>query len=263
MLLYRRGAGRRQQRVRLEQELEKQKVIGRTKDEAIANLSHELRTPLTSIYGFAMTMLEQPIAAEPELATEMARLIASESAELGRMVDDLLTAAKSDNKDLVFRTETVDPAVEVDKVLAPFATNNEIHTQPAEGRITADRLRLRQVLRNLLSNAIKHGGTPVAIIGRIENGRYVFDVVDHGPGVAPELKDRIFQRYVHQGRSPLLTGSVGLGLSIAHLLTTGMGGTIGYRRSGELTIFELRFPLASQSEENISSDQLSPLAVGI
>ncbi len=243
MLLYKKSVGRRQERMVLEQELEHQKVIGRTKDEAIANLSHELRTPLTSIYGFAMTMLEHPIASEPELATELAKLIVSESADLSRMVDDLLTAAKANNKDLAFRKETVDPVSEVDNVVAPFAINREIHIRLAEGRITADRLRLRHILRNLVSNAIKHGSGQVAIIGRVDGPSYLLEVIDQGPGVAPDLKDRLFQRYMHEGPTPLLTGTLGLGLSIAHLLTTSMGGTIGYRRAGGLTIFEVRFPL--------------------
>ncbi len=240
VVAFRRTTRRRQERLRLQQELETQRAVALAKDEAIANLSHELRTPLTSIYGFAMTMVEHPDTASEEIA----RLIASESADLSRMVDDLLTAAKSDNQALMFRQEIVDPVAEVKKVLDPLAHVTVVHTVLDEGRIAADRLRFRQVVRNLLSNAIKHGAAPMAVSGRVDGDSYVIEVVDSGPGVPQEIRSRIFERYVHRGQAPLLTGSVGLGLSIARLLSERMGGTLAYRRTVDLTVFELRLPLA-------------------
>ena len=106
---------------------------------------------------------------------------------------------------------------------ASFAISHEIHTHLAEGRITADRLRLRQIIRNLLSNAIKHGNGQIAVVGRVIGNSYVLEVIDQGGGVAPDLERRLFRRYTHEGRTPLLTGTIGLGLAISHLLTTSMG----------------------------------------
>ena len=253
IFVYRRTARRRQRRVELEQELAKQRAISHTKDEFIANLSHELRTPLTSIYGFALAMLEQPIASEPELATELASLIATESTELKRMVDDLLTAATADQDGLVFRIEQVDPQVEVAEVLAPMeAAGIEVEARLATELVAVDRLQLRQILRNLLSNAHKHGAPPISITGRVEENAYVFAVMDSGPGVPSELEDRLFQRFIHEGHAPLLTGSVGLGLSVAHHLASRMDGIIIYRRSKDRTIFEVSFPLNILREKTMS-----------
>lgn len=192
VLAVRRNQRRRQQRIALEQEIQNQRAITRAKDEAIANLSHELRTPLTSIYGFAMTLVEEPSSASPEIA----QVIASESADLSRMVDDLLTAARSDNEALMFRQEVVDPVLEVKKVLDPLAHIITVETRLADAEILADRLRFRQMLRNLVSNAIKHGAAPIAIRGRVDGESYVIEVIDSGPGVSAEISARIFERYV-------------------------------------------------------------------
>lgn len=244
VLAVRRNQRRRQQRIALEQEIQNQRAITRAKDEAIANLSHELRTPLTSIYGFAMTLVEEPSSASPEIA----QVIASESADLSRMVDDLLTAARSDNEALMFRQEVVDPVLEVKKVLDPLAHIITVETRLADAEILADRLRFRQMLRNLVSNAIKHGAAPIAIRGRVDGESYVIEVIDSGPGVSAEISARIFERYVHRGQAPLVTGSVGLGLSIVRLLAEGMDSTVSYRRTTDLTVFELRLPLVQTRE---------------
>jgi signal transduction histidine kinase len=120
--------------------------------------------------------------------------------------------------------------------------------------LRADRLRLRQVLRNLLSNALKHGEPPIALTGRVERNRYVLAVTDCGPGVPPELEARLFQRFIHQGRDPLLTGSVGLGLSIARLLVRRMGGNLAYRRSDGLTTFLVELPLWEESGDTVPKE---------
>ncbi|MEX2651549.1 MAG: HAMP domain-containing sensor histidine kinase [Acidimicrobiia bacterium] len=241
---FRRSVRRRQHRIDLEQELARQREIAQNKDDFIADVSHELRTPLTSIYGFASTLLDKQISSDPELTAEFATLIAMEADELSRMVDDLLTAARADDDGLSFRREKVNPATEVAAVLAPMsAMGIEVISRVAPEPVSADRLRLRQVLRNLLSNAHKHGQAPIAVTGRVERLRYVLAVTDSGPGVPPELEDRLFQRFMHKGRDPLVTGSVGLGLSIARLLVRRMGGNLTYQRRDGMTTFLAELPL--------------------
>ena len=241
---FRRGIRRRQRQIELEQELARQRQVAQAKDHFIADLSHELRTPLTSIYGFASTLQDEKVAADIGLTTEFASLIATEADELGRMIDDLLAAARAEDDALTFRREKVDPRAEVEAVLAPLrAMGFDIASRVAPDLVSADRLRLRQVLRNLLSNATKHGAPPVAVTGHVERLRYVLAITDSGPGVPPELERRLFERFIHQGRDPLLTGSVGLGLSIAQLLVRRMGGNLIYRRSDALTTFQVELPL--------------------
>ncbi|CAN5741821.1 hypothetical protein BH18ACT6_BH18ACT6_12240 [soil metagenome] len=164
------------------------------------------------------------------------------------MVDDLLTAARSDNEACMFRQEVVDPVLEVKKVLDPLAHIITVETRLADAEILADRLRFRQMLRNLVSNAIKHGAAPIAIRGWVDGESYVIEVIDSGPGVSAEISARIFERYVHRGQAPLVTGSVRLGLSIVRLLAEGMDSTVSYRRTTDLTVFELRLPLVQTRE---------------
>ena len=243
LLLYRLVTRRHERRVALEQELQKQRAIGRTKDESIANLSHELRTPLTAIYGFALTLLDME-PADRAKAGDMLEIIASESAELSRMVDDLLTAAAADHQGVAITIEEIDPVAEIKEVLAPWtATGVEISAEAEEAVVAVDRLRLRQVIRNLVSNALRHGEPKVEVKGLVTESGYRIEVIDHGDGVLPEIKDRLFTRFLHDGSSPLLTGSVGLGLSIARLLTERMGGVIAYDRRGDQTVFMVTFPL--------------------
>jgi signal transduction histidine kinase len=251
---YRARARRQQHSSVLREQLDKEHAINRTKDELIANLSHELRTPLTSIYGFAIEMTDDEILSDPALATELARVIAAEASELGRMLEDLLTAATADHGSLVVSMEEVDPVAEVAEVLAPVKlTGVTIPTDMEPASIMADRFRLRQIVRNLVSNGRRHGGPNMTVIGRVDDGRYSIDVVDDGPGVPLAIEDRLFSRFIHEGTAPLTTGSVGLGLAIAHLLTELTGGAISYRREGSTTVFSVTYQLVETSEDAVEN----------
>ena len=244
LLAYRARSRREQQRRQLEHDLEKHEAISQTKDEFIANLSHELRTPLTSIYGFSLEMLEGSIGEDPALTRELVTLIASESADLSRMVEDLLTAASADQGGLVISLDELDPIAEVAAVLDPLkATGVEVGSDLEEALVIGDGLRLRQIIRNLVSNAHRHGGPNIRLVGRIERNHYVIEVRDDGPGIPPDLEERLFTRFIHDGDTPLLTGSVGLGLSIAQLLAARTGGTIDHRRENNETVFVVTYPL--------------------
>ena len=152
------GVGAYQQRRRdLEASLEHQEAIAQTKDEFIANLSHELRTPLTGIYGFALELIDG--GHDPSMSLELARLIAGQSAELSRMVEDLLALNTVEHNELVVNLEVVDPKQEIADVLEPLSRTGIIAVAQAEtAGIEVDALRLRQVVRNLISNAHRHGG---------------------------------------------------------------------------------------------------------
>lgn len=257
ILAYRGFASRRQRRLDLEHELQQQRAVGKAKDEFIANISHELRTPLTAIYGFAITLIEDETL-DDGIRMEMTKLVAGEAAELSRMVDDLLTVANAEQSGLAYKFEDVDPAYEVNEVLAPIhAQGIDVSTDLAPGIVRADSLRLRQVIRNLVSNSIKHGGTDIRVMGLISGSDYRLTVSDDGPGVPTELEDKLFDRFVHQGSEPLLTGSVGLGLSVAHLITAEMGGTITYDRSDGRTSFTVSLPGQPATERDAPGQRQS------
>jgi signal transduction histidine kinase len=249
VFVFRRSVRRRERQTLLMQELERQRQIAHAKDDFIADLSHELRTPLTGINGFAATLLDPSVTAEPTLVKEFSSLIAQEAGDLSRMIDDLLTAARAKDDALSFKLEKVDPKVAVAKIIGPLAAQGlTVHVHLADGYLQADPDRLRQVLRNLVSNAVRHGAPPFAVTGRVSGDRYLLAVADGGPGVPNELESRLFNRYIHEGRAPLLVGSVGLGLAIAQLLARRMGGDLIYRRV-DLTTFIVDLPLWVEPDE--------------
>lgn len=240
---------RRRRAERLAIDLEKERSLNRSKDQLLANLSHELRTPLTGIYTSALTIDELGYD-DIAMTRELNELIIDQSADLTRMVEDLLTSAQADAGRLTFAPAPTPVRREVDAVIREFARlPGRIYVEMASATVSADPGRLRQLLRNLLSNAGRHGGPHIAIRGARAEGGYVLEVLDDGAGVPADVAERLFERFVHQGDRPLTVGSIGLGLAICRVLAEGMGGTIGYRRDSGWTVFSVVLPLVSQAAE--------------
>jgi signal transduction histidine kinase len=240
----------------LTEELRHAKEVSRSKDAFIADVSHELRTPLTGIYGFASALEEQRDAL-PESAREMVGLIVTESAELWRMVDDLVAAGRLDAGAIEYEIELVELCPEIEEVVRPFQRQG-ISVEVDDFAITAiaDRARLKQLLRNLVSNAAKHGGDEIAVTAYRLGGMAVIEVIDDGPGVSADVEERLFDRYIHSDGSALLEGSVGLGLAIARSFAEGMGGALNYHRTADLTVFSVTLPLSSPAENSVPETEL-------
>ncbi len=235
----------------LDARIEAEKSVGRAKDQFIANISHELRTPLTSIYGFSEVLLDQGFV-DPAAAGDLVGLINSESAELARMVEDLLVAAHDEDAPLAIDAAVLRMDEQIDAVIGPFAKRGHvIGGNYGPGAVVADQLRVRQILRNLLSNAIQHGGPDVRVYGDTAGNNYVVAVEDNGPGVPENISDRLFSRFVHQGDAPLTAGSVGLGLAVAKLLAGEMGGSLDYDRVAGRTAFVLSLPIYEPSVSDV------------
>lgn len=222
--------------------LRAERELHQAKDEFIASISHEIRTPLTSIYGFSEVLVESGLV-DPDGAMELISLINTESSELSRMVEDLLTAARIDAGALTFHPSALAAYEEVEAVVAPLRrAGAAVDIDCATGELWADRVRFHQVIRNLVSNAVKHGGPTVRVTGGQIGDRYVCTVSDDGDGVAPEVRGRLFERFVHSGHESLLVGSVGLGLAIARSLVESMDASLHYERDGAWTHFVVDFP---------------------
>lgn len=246
MTAYRWMMQRQRRKAEMEMRLAAERSINTAKDEFIANVSHELRTPLTGIVGFAQLLQESALAPQDR---EIVRTIVGESAELSRMVDDLLTAARVDADALSIELEEVDIVQQVQEVAAfmgLFGTHVRVECPPA--KVHADPERLRQILRNLTVNARRYGGPNIRVVGREQGGRYLCAVVDDGSGIPSEVEERLFSRFVHRGTTPLLKGSVGLGLAIVHELAHRMGCDVTYRRIRKETWFTVSIPVAQDRQ---------------
>lgn len=255
ILTHRIQARRHAHRSALESRLETERRVSVAREEFIASASHELRTPLTSITGLAMLLEEHPAIEEDESSQELLQLIVSESLDLARMVDDLLTSARLDVGALSYSFEDVEIASEVREMTESMhRVGMKLSLECEPGHVRADRVRLRQIMRNLLSNAGRYGGDEIRISGRKEGRTYVCSVVDNGDGVPEQVAERLFQKFTHKGHDTAQPGSVGLGLSIVQALAQGMGGSVRYDRASGETHFIVRLPLSIGSTPRLEED---------
>lgn len=261
IFIYRELLLKQQRQSELESRLESERRLSQAREEFIANASHELRTPLTGIAGLAQILAEDPSIAGSESASELLGLIISESGDLARMVEDLLTTARLDAGalHLDFDDFFIDAAVR--EVVEPMIrAGSSIGVECEIGYVRADGLRTRQILRNLLSNALKYGGSHIEVAGRVEGRTYVCEVIDDGPGIPDEMADKVFERFVHRGQSGV-TDSVGLGLAIVQALAQAMGGSVTYTRRVGNTVFTVRLPLAEDPVTGLTYTPEVPEAV--
>jgi two-component system OmpR family sensor kinase len=197
----------------------------------VSDASHELRTPLTSMRGYAELLQRNPDMTRDDVLLAVRR-IEDETRRMGLLVDDLLLLARLDqgrplDRAPVDLTAMVNDAVSDARAADPGRSVVAQIAEPIE--VIGDDLRLRQAVANLVRNALVHtpAGTPVEVALRAENGYADIDVIDHGPGVPAEQRERIFERF-HRAdptRSRDQGGS-GLGLSIATAVVTAHGGRI-------------------------------------
>ncbi|MEX0698843.1 MAG: HAMP domain-containing sensor histidine kinase [Acidimicrobiia bacterium] len=244
VLIYRMIAKRsvREHQLKADLEIEAERAVGRAKDEFIAGLSHELRTPLTSIYGFAEILTDSD-GADVQGNKDLAQIIANEAAEMTRMVDDLLAAARIDSTGVQVEFAPTRVTDVVESAVIPFLRAGlEVKRSGGEAWVSTDAARLRHVIINLVSNAARHGGDNIGI--EVSGGEGVVDIEvwDDGPGVPEDQVEKLFERFVHNGAAPLLTGSIGLGLAVASRLTSLLGGKLSYQRFVGKTYFIVSLP---------------------
>jgi signal transduction histidine kinase len=215
------------------------------KDRFIASVSHELRTPLAAVFG-----LSEELAAnwdrfdEPEIR-ELIALVASQSADLSLLVEDLLVAANLEAGRISVKPEVIELNSAVAGAVADCARSNPLLPSiDVAGPLTtayADPNRVRQIIRNLITNAVRYGGDQIAI----ELGREIrpfIEVIDNGDGVSLEEREAIFVPYFQSARSDSALGSLGLGLAISRELARRMDGDLSYSYEHGLSIFRLELP---------------------
>ena len=199
-----------------------------------ADASHELRTPLAAIRGYAELALRHPDADRADIEHALRR-VESESERMSVLVDELLLLAQLDAGRPLAR-EPVDLsrlAIDAtdDARMASADHRWMLELPPEAVLVRGDEHRLRQVLVNLMSNATRH--TPkdttvtVALADGPQPGTVELSVTDDGPGIAPELKPALFERFVRGDSSrSRAAGSTGLGLAIVDAVTTAHAGRI-------------------------------------
>jgi len=229
----------------------------RSKDELIASISHELRTPLTAVLGFA-ELLGENEDLPPEDRAAMLRSIVEEGLDLSNIVEDLLTVAKAEAGTLTVVKVPVDLRAQAAQVRESLRVEDSkrVGLEGPAVRVQADPGRVRQILRNLVSNALRYGGDTIVV--RVhEDGNPGVGVIDNGPGIPVEDRDRIFNSYQKAHDAPGVAGSVGLGLTISKTLASLMGGELSYSYEDGNSIFELSFE-ATEPTDGSNEVESSP-----
>ena len=206
-----------------------------TQREFIADASHELRTPLTVLRGQLDVLSGDRddgslSAAELE---RVQRLMEAEIARLTRLVDDLLVLAQSDRDDFLYPTEVrLDELVtELWDGLSLIAARDFQIGQLEPVTVRADPDRLAQALRNLARNAIAYTAEPDGLV-RVDITRrgpatVRITVSDDGPGIPPELRQRVFERFFRADKARTsAAGGAGLGLAIVHAIAEAHHGSV-------------------------------------
>jgi len=215
----------------------------RSKDAFVASVSHELRTPLTVVTGMAHELNEQWMNLTDEELGEFTAMLVDQSRDMSDLIEDLLVAARSNIGNVAVRTESVSLEYEIESVLAGFTDtgSSSITVDTRPGRVIADSIRVRQILRNLITNALRYGGQRIEVVTSAEPGALVVEVIDDGRGIDVEDHERIFVAYERAHHTEGQPGSVGLGLTVSRTLAELMGGSLTYRFD-ERSIFRLELP---------------------
>jgi heavy metal sensor kinase len=219
-----------------------------------ADASHELRTPLSVIRGIGeMGLRETQTAADYKDAIGS---MLEEVDRLTRLVDTLLRLSRGDAGTDRLAPEVIDLGQLTRDVVTSLGVLAEerqqrVTVEAAENvRVAADRLVLRDAIANVIDNAIKYSPSRSAIEIRVRrDGRdATVSVADQGPGISPEHRERIFDRFyrVDEGRSREM-GGTGLGLAIAKWAVEANGGHISVDSAGRGSVFRVVLPVATQS----------------
>jgi signal transduction histidine kinase len=230
----------------------------------VATASHELRTPLTSLDGMLELLSEDLNDEHPDLEDARA-LVArahAQSRRLGRLAADLLDLSRIDAQ-VELRSELVELGELSRAVLAEFdlgsgerAVHSTVEDEPGAVWALGDPGSIAQILRILLDNAMRASpaGGEIRVALRREPV-VAISVSDDGPGVPPDEREAIFERF-HRGRDTAGQAGFGLGLAIGRELAERMGGELALEdRPGPGATFTLRLPAARAPEHE-------PVAIG-
>jgi len=215
----------------------------RLRDNFLSIAAHELRTPLNALQlqlATAVLLLDpERVAAfdAPDFARRLRRT--HHLAErLGTLITRLLDVSRASTGRLVVDRNPMDLVASVKEVIAAFqprAKGREINFRgPREAMGTWDKLRIEQVVDSLMDNALKYGDGPIDVSIEAQDQVVTLDVIDHGPGIAPEDRRRIFvERFVHD-KANSTGGGLGLGLYVSHKILEAHGGYIELRDSPDV-----------------------------
>jgi two-component system sensor histidine kinase KdpD len=240
-------------RLRLQEEVREARLVaevGRQRAGFLSAVSHNLRTPLTAVKAAAGTLLASWSRIEPEERRELLETISDEAERLERLVRNTLELSRIRAGALEIEPERVDIADLVQHAvrrLRPIARAHRVRLDVDDDLppVLLDVTMAEQILLNLLENALRFAppGSEI-VVGAHAYGDDEIElrVADHGPGVPPEARDRIFEEFQSAETRPDRSGT-GLGLAIVRALVVAHGGSVRYEDTpGGGATFVCTFP---------------------
>jgi len=219
----------------------------RMKSQFVASVSHELRTPITSIRGAVAASRR---AVDAHQRAELLDIIERQSGRLQTMVEEILASARIEESEARPLLRRIDVAA----LVRLSALDSQVAGRPVEVeappscQVRADPEVVRRIVTNLIENAHKYGAPPVRITVQPTDDHVVLSVVDHGAGVPPDQRERIFERFYRTDPNGTKPG-MGLGLAIVRGLVESCGGSVWVEDApGGGAAF--RVALRTQSQEN-------------
>jgi signal transduction histidine kinase len=225
------------------------------KSQFLASMSHELRTPLNAIIGLTEMMVTNAARFGTEKALEPLRRVNAAGTHLLSLINEVLDLSKIEAGKLELNPEPVNLARLIDEVIGTAGqlaekNNNRLIVQAQEnlGALTADSMRLKQILLNLLSNACKFTkeGEVALRVRKVADGRDWVElaVADNGIGMTAEQQAKLFQEFTQaDSLTARRYGGTGLGLAISRKLARMMGGDVTVTSEpGKGSVFTVRLP---------------------
>jgi two-component system, sensor histidine kinase and response regulator len=224
----------RRTQVELALSYQRLQALERARDDLVHMIVHDMRSPLMVLMG-SLSLLE--LAAEtgrrPADPIDLRAAMAA-AGDLNRMAKDVLDVSRLEKAEMpIVRTDCdlVELAAGVEASLGAWERDRRIALRGgAPVRVRCDPGLVRRILENLIGNAIKHtpSGSEVEIAVTADAARARVEVLDRGPGIPPEARERIFEKYgAMQMRHDSTYHSVGLGLAFCKAAVDAHGGTIG------------------------------------
>ncbi len=205
-------------------------TVDRQRRELVANVSHELRTPLAGLVAVLENLADGVAPRDPQsLAAAL-----DQARRTSHLVEDLLDLARVDAGKAPLTPQAVGVGQLLEDAIAEAGVGGRdvwyaARVEPVDLVVRADPARLHQLVANLLDNASRHSptGGSVAISASREGDRWVLEVQDQGPGVAPADRERVFEPFGTLAGNDG-GGGTGLGLAIARWVTDLHGGSIAF-----------------------------------
>jgi heavy metal sensor kinase len=213
-----------------------------------ADASHELRAPLSVMRSQVEVALNRP--REPADYQRVLKSVLDQVQHLTRISDQLLLIARADAGDLHAELERIDVVDFIHELALPWQAVAETRRLefsvdvPDAGELEADPALTRRAIDNLLDNAFRYAPelSTVRLAVRQEDSDWVFEISDEGPGVPPDQRERIFERFARADSARTRSGGgAGLGLALTSAIATAQGGSLEHvDRPGPGAVFRLR-----------------------